>query len=522
MSNSNDDDDVDDFKSAIPDNKIPDRGSLYERANDIFDSQYAVYNRTLIPENQWIFENNLEFFKLNVEDIDRLYSFDEKNHFNNDNYQNDFIEVTLCLRIKRRREEKEEEGGGGKALAAAAATTPLYVIFSQFNEKDKDPMYGWILLTTNFNFFVEQYFFVKKCTEDEKKNIYKFWYDDDEGIEKIEKYQHDYSITKGNYFLKCPQFIFDSFPQALRRSKYKNVASKDFGFYTFCFSHNLLRFIQRLYFFEILKSQIYNKFENLFITDESCKEIDGNNNDDYISDYESSYDPSWNHPNFKSVVPDINNTSDLNKLIGYKLGYQYYRYGCTNIPQHQWIYENKLEFFKLNIKDIDRFYFYQKKLNHNLLLLEDCFEYSLGVRVEYKKKYFLYVIYSFRRINEFKLLGTMYITTNPHLFASAPEVVKQKHNNDIYKLLLEDGIDIDIEIQNGSSAPPLLDLACHKVVISSNHKTKLQSQFSELPQILQQNINLKNAFGIIECYIKDDSYQSRIFNKFKNKFFVSE
>ena len=151
---SNDDDD--DFKSAIPDNKIPDRGSLYIKAMDIFDNQYAIHDRNVVPENKWIFENNLEFFKLRVEDVDRLYSFDNKDTIIKDYkkrrrrknlHDNVFIIETtiLCVRIKPQQQQREE-GGGGDKIPPPPSSLPLYVIFSQFNEKDKGPMYGWILL----------------------------------------------------------------------------------------------------------------------------------------------------------------------------------------------------------------------------------------------------------------------------------------------------------------------------------------------------------------------------------------
>ena len=497
--------DEDDFKSA--DNKIPDRGSLYLKAMDIFDNQYAVFDQILVPENQWIFENNLEFFKLKIEDVDRLYSFESFNA-NND----DFIKTTLYVRIK----QQQQRGDDSKTEALPPPAPPLYVIFSQFDYSDREPLLGWILVTTNFNFFVEQYLFLKNCTEDEKKYIYKFWYDDNEGIEK---YQHDYSITKGNYaydddsdpsfprdfdpfpILKNPQRSnFGLFPQCLERSIYENVASKDFGFYTF-------RFVPppSPLFIQFSRSFIYNKFERYHreINFPYFSRIINNNNN--IENY--------HHPNFKSAVPNINNALDLNELVGDVLKGQYSRCGRTSIPQHEWIYENKLEFFKLNIKDIDRLYFLQREKDSK----DD--DYCLfGVRVEYEKKYFLYVIFSRRRINKNKSEGTIYITTNPDLFANTPEVVsfEQKYNN-IYKLLSED------DDFNGSTPSPL-NLACREV-ISFNYETKLQSQCLKLPQILQRNIkefiNSKNAFGRFKYYSKYDSYKSRIFNKFKNKFFIS-
>ena len=58
------------------------------------------------------------------------------------------MKATLCVRIKPQQQQQEEEGGGGgdKIPPPPPSSLPLYVIFSQFNEKDKGPMYGWILL----------------------------------------------------------------------------------------------------------------------------------------------------------------------------------------------------------------------------------------------------------------------------------------------------------------------------------------------------------------------------------------
>ena len=195
------------------------------------------------------------------------------------------------------------------------------------------------------------------------------------------------------------------------------------------------------------------------------------------------------HPNFKSIIPNISEPEELFRSVGTKLEKQYLKNGRVIIPQHKWIYNNKLEFLKLNVKDIDRLYIFDNKNSDKYLLL--------GVRIEYKGK-FLYIIFEEKSMDKIKIggskhdVGSMYVTTNPYSFLNN-RIVNSLYFNSIYKSLREDGI---IAIKN------------------HHHRRRLNNNL---------NKNNNNNYGTYKLsYFEDGSNKSRVFNIFNNTFITDD
>ena len=423
------------FKSAIP-SKIPDLYTLYKKANNLLDSQYTIINKNIFLLNHWIIGQNLALFKLNLDNIDRLYSFD-------DNFQtsNGFTATTLRVRVQY---EKKQ----------------FYVIFSQF-EREKDQLQiGWMLITTNFNFFI------KDLSEDERDFIYKFSRTNND-IEEIKEYVYEYQPIKPctTNDRECFDLVYPWFPESLQISFKNVVVARDFGFITFYTLPTTTTTTTTTYF---------DNLSNVF-----CKFDIGRNS--YISSF-NDREENINHPNFKSAVSDIDTPNILSHLIGTDLDYQYNKRGRTIIPHHSWIYEKNLEFFKLNIKDINRLYLFSR--------IED--KWFLGARVEYdKREQFLYVIY-FHKGNK----GHIIFTTVPYLFADALNLFVKEYD---LKLNYPRVSELLLEEEEGGGGG---------VIEFKPFQVNPKQQLSDLEW---------QSFGICEYHLKNDWYQSRIFNKFTNK-----
>ncbi|CAL4144584.1 unnamed protein product, partial [Meganyctiphanes norvegica] len=186
------------------------------------------------------------------------------------------------------------------------------------------------------------------------------------------------------------------------------------------------------------------------------------------------------HPAFRSAVSTINNTEDIDDLVGSALVYQHMFDRRTSPWEMQnWDYD-ELQKFKVKLNRVDRLYYiyhYDDEISSR--------SYEILVRMDYKEEKLFVHLAAGCDFTGFDCQGggEIYITRNPNIFLKS--VVGQNHNPSlIYNCLLEDGYRVeeptqfDLSPRKMWNSVPALRFLTHQAI----HKH--QEHLNHYPEVL--------------------------------------
>ena len=143
------------------------------------------------------------------------------------------------------------------------------------------------------------------------------------------------------------------------------------------------------------------------------------------------------HPNFKSIIPSVQNAEKMNDYLGEVLYYQYtFERGTTRWEMQQWDYDD-LQAFEIDLERVDRLY--------HINFVDDCGDrrFEMIGRMQCKEESFYVQLFA-RRGFHCKGGGYMFISRDANLFMKY--LLKSKIEKDlIYKALADDGIEVEEE-----------------------------------------------------------------------------
>lgn len=209
------------------------------------------------------------------------------------------------------------------------------------------------------------------------------------------------------------------------------------------------------------------------------------------------------HPNFKTVVPSVNDAEGIDNCVGKALTYQFmFEKRTTPWEMKNWDYD-ELQKFVIIPEMIDRLYFIEEESNVGGSI------YNLIVRVDYNGE-FLYVELSAScDFTGFDCQGggQIFISKDANLFMMLTLPDKDCEKDLIYNFLAEDGIQVEMRYEQDkvytyTSFPmfrenlpmlkflchvPMLKYLCHEAVYFN--KDILQGYASVMPKNLTDSLD---------------------------------
>ena len=212
------------------------------------------------------------------------------------------------------------------------------------------------------------------------------------------------------------------------------------------------------------------------------------------------------HPNFKSLIPKVQNFTDIEQIIYKPLLYQDgFSISTTPLEMRNW--NDKLPDQLITIKNIDRLY----DIGYINTINDDHY-FNLIARMEYKNNP-LYVEMRAHDDN-YESGGYIYISKDANIFMNVvlSGIYDIKTKNRIYESLREDGVYVkeeeeeeDKEKNIKKTMPNTLSYYCHKIIYKN--KDTLNDYISQLPKCLKKSIDeFIKVSEAKEDYYDDISY----------------